>query len=353
MFRDGTKLPEFSLRIDLRYGGLGDCVQRMPAIRYLYTNTQHVRQYVFVYDYLLPLFELTFKDMRDRVHIMPMSAQEGWLKRDWCKAMPYVNFEPVQLATSKPHLTEVGFLEIVKRIPERGPLWNIPQPDLTNIDVSCYDVPKGAYGVLQVQHTAPVRAWPTNEVEEVARWMVDNQITPLLLGKSSSTLGNGKDIKSKDNLDIDNLPPEVVDLRNKTNLLQALKIIEGAKFIVGVDGGLMNLSYMTQTPVIVGFTSIEPSARIPFRNGVQDIKTIIVKPDNDLECKFCETRQPYVVFNTRKGPVPHDYKKCLYEDYKCVTQMKAYKFIDGIKQVIGFKGPGTRQGKWYDAKKNK
>lgn len=327
---------------------MGDMVNRMPAINYLYDQTEHVRQYVFVHDYLYPLFQNVFWEKKDRIHLMPMSAHKGWLERDWCKQIPYVDFKPVQLSTSKPHLTEVGFLEILKRCPDKGDLWNIPRANLTNVDIDCYNISSKDYGVLQVSHTAPVRAWPTNEVEEVVRWMVNKKITPVLLGKSSSDLGTGSAVVSVNQINSSNLPNEVVDLRDKTDVLQALKVIDNAKFIAGVDGGLINLAYMTDTPVVVGFTSIKPNARVPFRNGKQFDRTIVIEPEKQLECRFCETLQPYVVYNSKKGPIPHDYKKCLYKDYKCVRQMTAAKFIRGIKEVLNFKGLGSRQGKWSD-----
>jgi len=348
MFRDGTQLEEFSLCVLLKYGGLGDMINRLPAILYLYEQTQHVRQYVFCHDYLYELLDLVFKDKRHRIHLMPMSAYEGWIERDWCKAMPYVDFKPTQLSSSKPHLTEYGFLNLIHKLPENKELWNLPQPDLTNTDVSSYDIPE-RYGILCTGYTARVRAWPTNEVEEVARFMIQSEITPVYLGKKGNDLGNGA--KNKASFTGHDLPG--VDLRDQTSIPEALKIISKAKFIAGVDNGLLHLAYMSDTPVVAGFTSISPNYRVPYRNGKQYHKTIVVEPDKELECSGCETKQQYLVRHTQKGILPHDYKVCPYNDYKCVTQMRASKFIDAIKQVIGHKAAGSRQGKWDDISRSK
>lgn len=349
MFREGLKIPPFQLCVIMRWAGLGDCIQRMPALFYMYDNAPHVSMYVFVYDYLQTLFEHTFRNERDRIHIMPISAYEGWVERDWCKSLPYVDYTPKQVSASKTHLTEYGFMEVLKRVPQRGELWNIPKADLTEVDISKYNLPKD-YGVLTTGVTSPVRAWPPQETMDVAKFMLQIGITPVYLGKTHNDLGKieGTQKTVEANFSEEAIHPKGIDLRGSTGLLEALKVISEAKFIAGVDNGLLNLAYMTDTPVIAGYTSIRPVDRVPYRNGVQFDKTIVIEPDENLECKFCETLQPYVALKKHGRYVPHDYKHCIYRDAKCTTQMRAAKFIAGIKQVLNWTKPGSRQGKVDD-----
>ena len=344
MFRPGLKIPPFELCVVMRWSGLGDCIQRMPALFYLYDNAPHVAMYVFVYDYLLELFKHVFKKEKDRIFLMPISAYEEWIKNDSNKNIPYVDYTPRQVSASKTHLTEYGYLEVVKRVPPRGELWNIPKLNLTNINVNKYNLPK-RYGVIALGVTSSVREWPAPEALETAKWMLQNNITPVYLGKKENPLGKieGQTKTLQAQFNENGLHPNGLDLRNQTSLLEAAKIIDSSMFIAGVDNGLINLAYMTKAPVAVGFTSIKPEDRVPFREGKQFDKTVVIEPDKELSCKFCETLQPYVASKKHGRYLPHDYKHCIYSDRLCTSQMRASKFISAIKEIISHDLLGARQ----------
>lgn len=328
MFREGTNIEKFAVRLDLSYGGLGDIIARLPAIRYVYEQWPHVHMYVFTYDYAHKLVEAALKPFNDRTYTLPFSAQERWLERRWCRQMPTIDFFPDKITGVRLHLTEQGFINICDKVPERGEKWNYLQADLTKIDISSYTIPE-RYGILCTEYTARVREWPAQEVENVAKWMIQNKITPILLGKSTNELGADKGTVETQS-DVTALQG-VLDLRDQTDLLQALKIIDGAQFVAGVDNGLLHLASMTDTPTIWGFTTVEPSQRLPFRQGSQYHKTLVIEPSESLACRFCQSKQHFVLVEGR----PWDYKKCMYGDRLCTTQMTAGKFISSIKIAIG------------------
>lgn len=333
MFRDGHKPEEFRIRIDLNYGGLGDLLARLPAIRYAYTQWPHLLMHVFVYDYAFKLIENLLKPYNDRVYVCPFSAQPSWLERPWCKRMPHIDFTPMLITGVRMHLTEQGFVTICDKIPREKSEWNYLEADLTKTDISMYDLPE-RYGILCTEYTAPVREWPAQEVEEVARWMIRNKITPVFLGKKENPLGLQKgSVKTRSEFISKD---DCVDLRDKTDLLQALKIIKNSVFIAGVDNGLLHLASCTSTPTIWGFTTVEPVQRLPYRMSSQTYRAQTVTPTN-LSCGFCQSNHHYFKIEGKAW----DYKHCMYGDKICTTHMTAGKFIDKIKQVINFKGLGA------------
>ena len=331
MFRNGTTIEQFNVRIDLNYGGLGDLLARLPAIRYAYNQWPHLNMYVFCYDYSYKLLEACLKPFNDRVYLMPFSAQKRWLERSWCARMAALDFTPTMITGVRMHLTEQGFITICDKTPHNTKEWNYLQPDLTNIDVSEYNIPE-SYGVLCTERTAPVREWPAQEVNKVARWMLQNKITPVFLGKSSNELGADKgQVETQSEVK----PLEgVLDLRDQTSLLEATKILANAKFVAGVDNGLLHLASLSDVPTIWGFTTVEPEQRLPYRHGSQRYRALTVEPDKTLDCRYCQSNQHFVMVEGR----PWNYKNCMYGDQLCTTQMTAGKFIRQIKHVINFKG---------------
>lgn len=312
------------------FGGMGDIVNRLPAVRYIYETWPYVTQKLYVYDYMEELYKLAVEPMKTRVQVQKMSLFESHLRQ--VPNIPTVSFYPHSSTGMKLHLTEVGFIFLCDKIPrpETG-AWDLPQPDLTNIDISEYNLPE-RYGVLCTNYTAPVRAWPTHEVEEVAKWMISQKITPVFLGSKDMPLGIDEKVPVSGSAL--SLPEGSIDLRDSTNLTQALKVMSNAKFVAGCDNGLLHLASLSNVTTIWGFTTVEPEQRLPYRQGSQRYKALVVGQPESLSCRYCQSRQHFIY---------HDYKKCIYEDYACTKNLTAGQFIDKIKLAIGFKGPGAAQ----------
>lgn len=338
------------LTVISNFGGLGDMINRLPALVYAHDKYPHVKINLVVYDYVYELFEEIAKQLMPRMKVIKISDKET------TKALPkqiVIDFAPHVMTALKHHLTAVGFAYILDEFPDpQQGHWDIPQIKLDEVDVACYNVPE-RFGVLCTGYTAPVRAWSTHEVEEVAKWMIQQNITPVLLGSTNVPLGyemgkqgvmlDAKALPAK-------FPPQVIDLREQTSLLQALKIMSKAKFVAGVDNGLLHLAHMSDVPTIWGFTTVDPIARVPYRHGKQFYRTLVVGQPDNLDCRYCQSKCFF--FQKPEAPQTQDYKECMYDDYLCVSTLTAGKFIDKMKQVIGYKGFGVRTGqielkKWY------
>lgn len=339
-YRHGTPLQQINIVLTANAGGMGDQIARMPAIKYIYKNHPQVRVYLFVYDYLLELYQRAFRGQENRIHIMPRSIKQDWM-RDRGQYIPKIELDyfPKGTSASKPNLVEYGFNILEFRTPPKGEDWNYPKVNLLKVDVTRYNLPE-RYGVLSTGYTTPVREWPPEQAFEVADWMIQNNITPVYLGKSENALG------VSDNITTNTLPneaihPQGLDLRDKTTVVEALKVMSTALFVAGPDSGLLHLACMSDVPTIWLFTSIAPEQRLPFRNGIQGWRTLTVGQPESLECRYCETNQN-MVFNS-KGET-HNYKECFYKDYLCIQNLTAGKVISKIKQVTNYTGHGARSG---------
>jgi ADP-heptose:LPS heptosyltransferase len=80
---------------------------------------------------------------------------------------------------------------------------------------------------------------------------------------------------------------DVIDLRDASPLLESLKIINYAKFIVGVDNGLFHLAGLTQTPIVAGYTTVAPELRMPYRNNKLGWNVGPCVPQS--EWRFCQS----------------------------------------------------------------
>jgi ADP-heptose:LPS heptosyltransferase len=98
-----------------------------------------------------------------------------------------------------------------------------------------------------------------------------------------------------------------------------------SKAVVGMDSGPIHLAFATQTPVVCGFTTIQPNLRIPYRGLA---KTASVTPN--IFCNFCESNWLLNTWNFNNCPR----KMQLAE---CVTKMTSDKFIKELHNLGVFK----------------
>lgn len=117
-----------------------------------------------------------------------------------------------------------------------------------------------------------------------------------------------------------------INLMDKTSLLEATKIIAGAKFLIGLDSGICHLGGCTDTPLIVGFTNVEPKYRLPYRYNSQEYKTYPVVPPESLACRFCQSNFCFTY--------SHDFKTCYYQDYNCIKQLTPALYIEQIERCL-------------------
>jgi ADP-heptose:LPS heptosyltransferase len=152
----------------------------------------------------------------------------------------------------------------------------------------------------------------------VTKHLIERGIAPIFLGKHELTetykASASDGVKTKG----------VIDLREKTSLREAACIMAKARFVLGMDGGLLHLAACSKVPVVFVFTTVHPDFRVPKRQ--ENSKTTVVVPPESLHCRFCNSGNPRTL-KAMTYVVGHDFKNCLYKDNLCT------KLID-VKTLI-------------------
>jgi ADP-heptose:LPS heptosyltransferase len=287
------------------YGGLGDNIARLPAVRTINEEYPHIELTIFVPDYFVELAKHLMKD--HPMKFVGFSDQSKVAK----KGTPITDTTWTIHSSLRTGLVDHAFHTLLDQPVKRN---QYLYPELRPEEID-YEIPvKGKYVVIPVNYTAPAREFKPEVVNKVVSWLKDSSYTPVFLGKSFADLGNKTEIhklNQKVNL------KEGANLIDKTSLLETAKIIHGAEAIVGMDCGLLHLAGCTSTPIVGGYNIVAPELRIPYRkNGIW----ITITPD--VECKFCQERMNFV-YN-------HSFKRCYFKDYRCLEDMNAKAFIDAL-----------------------
>lgn len=175
--------------------------------------------------------------------------------------------------------------------------------------------------MITTGYTAKVRQFKPEAINKITDWLLTQGVTPVFLGQTQTKTGAAHIIKGQFEKDIDF--SKGINLIDKTDLLQAAKIMHESKAVLGVDNGLMHVAGCTKAPIIGGFTTVTPEIRWPIRYSELGYDCYEVLPEPTLACRFCQEKTNFLF--------GHDYTKCVYNDYKCTDQITAEKFIKALE----------------------
>jgi ADP-heptose:LPS heptosyltransferase len=198
---------------------------------------------------------------------------------------------------------------------------NYPRARVNEINISKFALPE-KYVVLTTGYTADVKAWPAEEVNLVASWLVANGVTPVFLGKRVSNAQYTSAYDDDVNYSLG------LDLREQTSLLEATAIMASAEATCGVDNALLHFAGCTDVPIVAGFTFVSAHLRAPYRDGqVAGGKTIVIEPP-ESSCKACQNRMHHL-YN-------HLFTTCYIGTKECTTHMTAERFIAALQVLCSF-----------------
>lgn len=305
-----------TINIILMDGGLGDHISSLIAVNYIIEKYPWITPLVYTPDYLK---DLSTHLLPDKTYIRNYTEMQQYYSPN--RPTKTTRWDGV-VSPMKIHCADYAFLKLCDEMPAeefKKPLKI--KPDLIKIDK--FNLPKD-YAVLTVGHTVKVREWPANEVNKVAKYLINLGTTPIFLGSTSAKTGTEHVIKGQFSEDIDYSLG--IDLIDKTNLLEAAKIMHGARAVLGVDNGLLHLATCTDAPIVGGFTTVSPGIRVPYSN---DQIYLTVTPD--VKCRFCQKDTNFLY--------GHVYTECLYKRHEsgylgCTKEMTGEKFIDKLKGLL-------------------
>lgn len=193
------------------------------------------------------------------------------------------------------------------------------------IDVTRFNLP-AKYVAIQGAYVERVKTMPAETFNKVVEFVRNRGYEPVFLGKTNNDVGTNNlkilaQVEKQYKLD-------GINLIDKTNLLESAKIINNSKLLICMDGGLLHLAGFTETPVVAGMTFVTKEQIAPIRDGVSGKNMYFVEPDESLECRGCQSKWNLLYH--------HEFRNCYYgqDDYTCVSQMTAEKFIKEIEKVL-------------------
>jgi ADP-heptose:LPS heptosyltransferase len=317
-YREGTKIEPTKIALVYNAGGIGDYIHWTNAIRYAIDSNPHIYGKILAPHYFYALADLWLGKHSDRfsVHAVGELRDSEHLKD--CAAIVPDNKQLINACGF--HLTDLGFYYYTqkKHIPPAYAV--LPPIEGDEVDIKHFELPE-KYVVIPTEATSSSRMMPDALINKLTGFLMARNIKAVFLGKTDMAEGY---TSKNDGCLITEAVAGVIDLRNKTTLVEAACIMARASLVIGMDGGLLHLAACSRVPVVFIFTSVHPSLRIPKRR--EGTRSITVTPPKELTCRFCNTGEP-------GGPsmsyvIGHDFKNCLYGDNVCTQMIRPETLLD-------------------------
>lgn len=159
--------------------------------------------------------------------------------------------------------------------------FNIEFVDLPSKDVE-FEMPKD-YFIIYPSASSTLKKWPVERFAKIAEKIVEKTKIVMVL------CGTGVDKEANNKLK-ELLPKiEIIDLTDKTNILEFIGIVKKAKFVITNDTGIYHISVISQVPVAitVGGYTFDRYVTYEFKNNNYKKPYITTKR---MECFNCENR---------------------------------------------------------------
>lgn len=294
----------------LNSAAVGDLIAAAPSVKYAIDNYHLETDYkVAIY----PEFKDFYPFVPNNKFIELVDSYDG------SYAVRKLNMDGgkgnvTRLTPSRMKLTQYANVGLLGRILPDEYSKYIP---MVKAKIDKYELDFSNTAIFLTTYRDVTRAWKGEDIVKTAKYVYDQGITPVFVGKTGA-ISIWKTLAVTDF----EYPGFGIDLIDKTSLRELYTIMSKAKVIFGMDSGPLHIAFATDTPVVAGFTNVEPSLRIPVRNpGVQTVS--VTSP---LDCRFCQSNWNLDFHNFTKCPRQ-------FEIPECTLTMTAENFIEGFKQL--------------------
>lgn len=303
------QFPANPIQFVFRLGGIGDFIYWTMAIKWAIENHPWIQGKIIVPEVLLPLMKVWFKEYEPRFSV----------RTQVIKGLPMITPKPGNPNACGFHLLDMGFMYFCNQGVPSG--WRrMPEINGDEVDISRYRLPE-KYVVLTTGATARNREMRHDAVNEVARWVLDQGMTPVFLGKRVIDVSNNHTCKFSGLIDY----KLGMDLREKTSTLEAACIMAHAKAVVGLDNGLLHLAACSMVPIVFAVTIAEVKYREPYRR--EGARTAMITPPESVECQGCMSKFRYLKDDD-------DARKCYFDTYDCTKSLTGEVFIEALKRLL-------------------
>lgn len=332
MYRDGKQIITSEIHnFVLNNAALGDMVTSLPALAFArrrYVSQLKMRVWLptwhheLVAHLLAPYGEFELRDLQE--------FPAKWEDRKVADLGP-TSYNAAMFDTHtrcRVHMVDYAFNFLINARPEsmleRSYVTEAPLGSRPEID--------GDYVVFPVGATSDNKLFHASVMGPIMRWCQSNGYKVVITGTKAShtnTLENGvlRPIILREQTDM--LPSDVtasiIDMREKTTLLELRDLLGCAAAVVGVDGGTLHLAGTTDAPIVFASGTTLPKHRYIARQGDPSHKIRYVGP-RDLECAGCQSNWPLTTLH---------FTRCAYAEQPnlCMEQLHPDDFINGLKEL--------------------
>ena len=297
-YRAGTTTTMKPVNFVLNAGGIGDYICALTALEWVARTQFHVKPTIYSPKFFLEIAENAFSkfphvDVKDKIHFDIATD---------LKDPTYCPQYETTINGTGTHLVDMGFINYcnLNGIPEneRGEYLRL---DLDNVKLHRFSLTK-KYLVLTPCSTEKARTMLPSLFNDIQNYAFSQDLQVVYIGREDFAPGRKSTILPEYDL------TKGINLINRTNLLEAAKVMNNAVAVAGVDNGMLHLAAMTSAPLIFGYTIVSPKFRQPIRPD--NTTTVNIVPNKkELPCLFCMENMRYF-FN-------HDFKTCIYKDEAC------------------------------------
>lgn len=329
MYRDGKQILTSDVHnFCLNHAALGDMISSLPALAFArrrYVSDLKLRVWLPVWHHelvahlLAPYGEFEIRDL--------MTFPAKWEERKLADIGP-VSYNAAlhdQHTRCRVHMVDYAFNFLINARPE-----SMLERSYTTEAPLGPRVLEDDYVVFPVGATSDNKLFRASVMGPVMRWCQSNGYRVVVTGTKTSHThtkvdGALKPIVLRDQADLlpSDVVPGIIDMREKTTLLELRDLLGHAAAVVGVDGGTLHLAGTTDVNLIFASGTTLPKHRFIARKGNPSHKIRYVGP-RDLECAGCQSNWPLTTWH---------FTKCAYGDDKCMEQLHSDDFIAGLREL--------------------
>lgn len=307
IFGAGFKAHSLPVSFVFAQGGVGDYINWCSSIFWIHDTYSQVDGRVFVSELFLQVAEYLFGKWprwkvlhRDR---FPADYESG---SPLCYPKPGTQL----INACGAHLMDIGqwYFSCVDPLPATHRFlpeinyegeWKWPELD-----------PNSNFALFTPGATSDVREMPVKAFNEIVEYTRQKGITPVFIGKkelseqyqakfSHYNLNNG------------------IDLRERTDLLEVTQIMRKARFILGLDNGLLHMAGTTDVPTIFGHNVAALHHRqLRRRKGITIDITV---PESELGCIGCQSKIRFIS--------SHDFRQCIFKKFDPPREKKCLEVL--------------------------
>lgn len=295
--RAGTYVHPYKIGYVIYGGGAGDFICYTRALEWIAENLPHIYGIVYYPSFLVQFAKYFFDDYKN----WKVEPNEQCIPQDWDPGFPFIDpFRNgrMQFVTGHgAHPLDLGFMYYANLTPVPQAYNNYPELDFVSEGLPAKLEGK-RYAVFTPAATVESRAVPGHFWNPIIEHVKSLGLMPVVIGKRVVANNYEASISGAINME------GVLDLFDKTTILQAAQIIQYSSVTIGLDNGLLHLAACTQAPIVFGYNVVTPEYRRPRRRLGKTVEVFLTR--EELACTGCLT--------SVKGHYHHSFDFCMYKN---------------------------------------